>query len=53
MLKDKKGQLMALEFKDFMVGFIVGIIITIIALVVLAKMGKIDFLLNFICPTGR
>ncbi len=51
LIKSKKGQLFALEAKDFAIGFLFGAGITIIVFVVLVKLGKIPFeWLEFLRP---
>jgi type III secretory pathway component EscT len=44
-LKNRKGQLFALELKELSIGFLVGFIAAIILLVVLIKTGKIPWTL--------
>lgn len=53
MLKNKNGQLVALEIKLFLIGLLIGLVGGIAAIVILGKMGRIDFLMNMICPSPQ
>jgi len=48
--KTKKAQLGIIEFKYFMVGLIIGIILAII-LIMLANKGILPFSMKFVCPS--
>lgn len=50
MLDSKKGQLMALEIKLFLIGFGVGLAVAIVAIVVLVLTGAMPGVVsNFLC----
>ena len=52
-IKNKKAQLMALEIKLFATGFLVGLILGIVAIVALLLLGILpDFILGFFCNCG-
>ena len=50
---DKKGQLFALELKELSIGFVVGFVVALVGFGVLAKLGYIDFILDFLCNCGQ
>jgi hypothetical protein len=47
---NKKGQLGIIEFKYFMVGLLIGIVIALI-LVTLGSKGILPFKIPFVCPS--
>ena len=50
MLRSKKAQLLALEIKELSIGFIVGVVVTLVALVALSLTGNMPgFVCNFLC----
>jgi len=48
---NKRGQLGFIEFKYFMVGLLIGIVVGLV-LIYLGTKGVIPFHIPFACPTG-
>jgi hypothetical protein len=49
-MNNKKGQLFALELKELAIGFSVGVVLILVALVVLKLTGRMpSFIENFLC----
>ncbi len=53
LFSDKKAQLVGLEIKLFSIGFLVGLAIGIVAIVLLLFFGIMpDIVVNFLCNCG-
>ena len=53
-IKNKKAQLMELIFKEFTIGFLVGIVVTLVILIILIKNGTISVdLIEKIAPVAK
>lgn len=49
LFKTKKAQLFELEFKVFIISFLIAMVVTIVGFVVLMKMGYLDFAKPLLC----